>query len=108
MKITVMFGVNGHKKQIKWYRDLTDFPKSFIFDGKRWEWFTYTPISKDEYELLFAEMSAYDPGYYTEMEDFEVRFGSLVNDGCECGAIYSSFGWDHMRMCKLWQPWDKI
>ncbi len=110
MRITIRFGFD-HKKEVSWYQDIMDFPKLMKFNGKRWEWFSYQKdpnSSWNDYELTFSELPVYDPSYYSDMKSFEEMFEGAKGDGCECGAAFSSFKWDHMRLCKLWKPWDKI
>jgi hypothetical protein len=107
MKLTINFGHNGTKKEVNWYRDLMDFPKLMRFQSAKWEWAMYHNTGPD-YELTFSQIATYDPNYYVDMPSFEDMFEWGVNDKCECGAIYTSFAWDHLRYCKKYKPWDKI
>lgn len=107
MRIIVNFGVNGPKKEVHWYSDLLDFPKLFNFQGHKWEWFMYNNAG-NYYELTYSEIPTYDPNYYVDMPNFEDMFLWNENDKCECGAVYTSFNWDHMRFCKKHKPWSQV
>ncbi len=104
MKLTLNFGLNGAKKQIDWYRDLMDFPKLIRFQNAKWEWAIYSNVGKD-YELTFSQIPTYDPSFYVDMPSFEDMFEWGATDRCQCGAVYSSFSWDHMRFCPKWTKW---
>jgi hypothetical protein len=107
MKITINFGLSGHKKTIDWYRDIHDFPKNIQFENKKWEWVFYAKDGNGDYTLTFGELSQHDPQFYEDMAIFEDMFKNY-SDGCVCGAAYSPFKWDHLRYCKLWKPWEQI
>lgn len=104
IKLFISFGHDGIKKEVAWYRELMDFPKLLKFRGIPWEWAMYHNVGKD-YELTFAKIPTYDPNFYVEMESFEAMFEWTGADKCECGSIYTSFSWDHMRYCKKWTKW---
>ena len=106
MKLIINFGLTT-KKEVSWYKDVTEFPKLLRFNGARWEWAMYNQIGKD-YELTFSQIPSYDPNFYADMESFEDMFGWPNRDKCECGAIYSPFSWDHSRFCRKWVKWDDL
>lgn len=104
MKLDLVFGSNGLKKSVDWYQPLEAFPKLLMFRGKKWEWAVYSETSPAVWELVFSELPTYDPNFYaSEYSVFEDMF-EKTNDCC-CGAIFSSFPWDHMRMCPKWVKW---
>jgi hypothetical protein len=107
MKLIISFGHSGTKKEVHWYRDIMEFPKLLRFAGAKWEWAMYHNIG-DDYELTFSQIPAYDPNYYVDMESFEDRFEWGQIDKCVCGAIFSSFSWDHLRYCPKHKPWSQI
>src|ERR1035438_2985912 len=96
-KLTINFGLDGTKKQVNWYKDILDFPKLIRFQSKAWEWAIYNSIGGTDYELTFSQVPSYDPNYYVDMPTFEDMFEYGKGDICECGAIYTSFSWDHLR-----------
>ena len=104
MRLKIAFGYKSIEKIVDWNRDVTDFPKLIKFDGRRWEWVTYNSPDGLTYELVFSQIPTFDPNFYADMPDFETMFPNSEIK-CECGARFSSFGFDHMRMCKLWRPW---
>jgi hypothetical protein len=107
MKLVINFGHNGIKKEVDWYRQLMDFPKLIRFSGSKWEWAMYHNVGST-YELTFSQIATYDPNYYVDMPSFEDMFEWGVTDKCVCGAIYSSFQWDHLRYCPKHKPWSQI
>jgi hypothetical protein len=105
MKLGIVFGLDTNVKYIDWPKSLHDFPKLLLYSGRKWEWFMYKDGPNGIVELNFTEIPKYDPNYYVDdIECFEDMFG-FSKSTCECGAIWSSFSWDHMRFCKLWKPW---
>jgi hypothetical protein len=107
MKIAVTFGYKGPVRLVEWWQPLTDFPRLFRYEGKKWEWFMYDKdkSGKTDYELIYSELPTYDPNFYVDMEDFEKKFFGTSSDECTCGASFSSFSWDHMTYCRSWKPW---
>lgn len=103
MKLIINFGLSI-KKEVNWYKDLMDFPKLIKFQGSRWEWAMYNAIGSD-YELTFSQIYSYHPHFYAEMPCFEDMFEWGNLDKCCCGAAFSSFPWDHFRMCPKWTKW---
>jgi hypothetical protein len=106
MKLVVKFGMSI-KKEVDWYRDVMDFPKLLRFQGSKWEWAMYNG-SGQNYELTFSQIGSYDPSFYMDMPSFEDMFEWAGGDKCVCGALYTSFTFDHMRFCPKWVPWDKL
>ena len=107
MKLYINFGLTI-KKEVKWYRDVMDFPKLLRFNGSKWEWAMYQSLGNN-YELTFSQIATYDPNYYVDMPSFEEMFEWDNRDKCCCGAAYNSgFTWDHLRYCPKWKPWDKL
>ena len=104
MRLTINFGHHGTKKEVNWYRDLMEFPKLIRFQGLKWEWAMYNTIGEDS-ELTFSQIPTYDPNFYTDMPSFEDMFEWGQSDKCVCGAVYTSFPWDHMRFCGKWIKW---
>ena len=107
MRLIINFGHKGIKKDINWYKALMDFPKLIRFQGAKWEWAMYNNIGAD-YELTFSQIATYDPNYYADMPSFEEMFEWSGATKCECGAIFSSFAWDHMRFCPKYKPWSQV
>lgn len=105
MKLRVDFGLNGPKREIAWWDALSSFPKYFSLDGKKWEWVLYDKDPSRNYDhiLTYSEITSKDRSFNEPMEDFDIKFTNT--EKCECGALYSSFPWDHMRFCKLWRRW---
>jgi len=106
MKLVINFGLNI-KKEVYWYKDVMDFPKLIRFNGNKWEWSMYQS-SGNGYDLIFSQVATYDPNYYVDMPSFEEMFEWDSTNKCECGAIYSSFNWDHLRYCSRWKPWSQV
>jgi hypothetical protein len=104
MKLRIKFGLNSVEKEVEWFKDLMDFPKLIRYDGKKWEWATYDGSKYAGYDLLFSQVATYDPTYYADMQSFEELF-EWNSTKCCCGAAYTSFNWDHMRMCPKWIKW---
>ena len=105
MNLTLNFGLNGSKKQVTWWQPHDNFPKLIQYNGKKWQWVMYNAISNGDYELTFSELSPSHSRYNDSMAVFEDMFRYTGQEGCECGAVYTSFKWDHMRYCKLWTKW---
>lgn len=105
MRIRVRFG-QDNQEETDWHKNLDDFPKLLIYKNKKYDWVFYDKdeTSKVDIILLFTEVPNYDPNFYVDCSSWENLF-SGSQPGCECGARFSSFDFDHMRMCKLWKPW---
>jgi hypothetical protein len=110
MKIRVNFGLSGSIKDVSWYQPVEDFPKFVEFAKKKWEWFFYDKDQSGQFDyvLTFSEIPSYDPNYNTAIPTWEDLFWHQKSYQCECGAAYSSFPWDHMKLCKLWKPWEEL
>lgn len=107
MKLIIKFGHDGPKRQVDWWRDVMDFPKLIKFEGKRWERVISSGPYGGAYDLTYSQIPMYDPHYYDEMPSFEEMF-EWGSEKCQCGAVYTSFSWDHMRFCPKYKPWDKL
>jgi len=105
MRLRVKLG-STDIKEVSWYRALEDFPKIIKYLGRNYEWVFYDidPTGKVDHVLTFGILMPYDPRYGVACESWSDLFGSDFNT-CDCGAAYTSFSWDHMRMCRKWSPW---
>ena len=107
LKLKVNFGEYA-SRETTWEKDLMDFPKLIRMYGYNYEWVMYQKddTSLYDYILHFTKLGSHDSDYHNEeirtWYDLFVAGGGYV---CECGAIHSSFPWDHLRYCKLWRPW---
>jgi hypothetical protein len=93
---------------MQWWQSIKDFPVLVLFKSKKWEFAMYSPDSTNRvaYICYFSEVKSFDPNFYaTTYVDITDTILGIGWDKCECGAIYSSFPWDHMRFCKKWIPW---
>lgn len=108
MRITLVFGLSGPKKQVTWYQDIVSFPHTISFNNKKWSWVFYDKDSNGEYVLTLSEMASDDPRYNESMPSFEYMFSSYMDKSCQCGAIYTSFNWDHMKFCPLHKKWGDL
>jgi hypothetical protein len=106
MKIKVLFGLVD-SKEVFWYKDIDDFPKLIKFLGRNYEWVFYgqDPTGQVDMVFTFVELPSYDPNYGIDCRSWSELFGEEGNNGCECGAKFTSFSWDHMRMCRKWGKW---
>jgi hypothetical protein len=105
MRLKVIFGfINS--KEVSWFQSLHNFPNIIKYLGVNYEWLTYDddPTGKVDQVLTFSPLMSYDPNYDVACPLWSDLFPEGV-DSCECGAGWSSFSWDHMRMCKKWSPW---
>lgn len=92
MKIRIEFGAPPtNKREVKWYDDITKFPRVVRFEGDYWEWILYDKSSDGQVEFVLT-LSKCDPAkwYGLEVADFEVMFDWQMGSDtkCECGAIY--------------------
>jgi hypothetical protein len=107
MKLRIDFGMNK-RREVTFYGELDIFPTALIFEGDKYEWFMYQNDSSGTYDkiLQFSPMKQYDPRWL-QCVDFHERFesgwGSKKNNGCECGAIHTSFPQIHMFYCPQWK-----
>lgn len=108
MRLSLQFGLIEPARDVNWWQKIEDFPKLVLYKNLKWEFIMYAEDSthKVEYICHFSEVPTYDPTWHaTTYESID----HLLNDGygpkCECGAIYSGFAWDHMRMCPKWVKW---
>lgn len=104
MKLRVEFGINGSKREVNWYRDIEDFPTVISHDGNNWEWVSYEkdPLGHVDWILFFGMLRPHDSEYYSKVPSLDDITGGRMETGCQCGAIYTSFPWDHMRYCPKW------
>ena len=96
---------------VNWWNEVTEFHQLVIHNNSKWEFVAYQPDPSKQVDwiLIFTPVPSYDPNYQaTTYVDVDKILHNLGGNGCECGASFSSFGWDHMRFCKLWKPWDKL
>lgn len=108
MRLKLHFGL-VKSIEVNWYKDVSDFPHFVIYNGQKWEWFSYDEPPDDDIDmvLMFANIPHYDPNWHITMPKLE-DVVLITVDECECGAKYGSFAWDHMRFCKRWKPWSKL
>lgn len=105
MRLRVQFGLID-TKEVFWYRPLEQFPQLIRFIGKNYEWVVYDtdPSGQVDTILVYSELPTHDPNFGVSCPTWNELFGDS-NAGCECGAAFSSFNWDHMRFCKKWTKW---
>jgi hypothetical protein len=109
MRIRVKFG-SDHEEGVDWHKDMNDFPKLLVYKDKKYGWVFYDfekPGTGFYMTFLFSEVPIHDPEFYIDGVKWENLF-NREEPTCHCGAKYSSFAWDHMRMCKLWKPWNSL
>lgn len=59
-----------------------------------------------DYICYFSEVKIYVPNFSaTTYENIDHLFNTGYGPKCDCGAIYTSFPWDHMKMCPKWTKW---
>jgi hypothetical protein len=106
MKLLIQFGAID-SKEVSWYKALDDFPKIIKHLDKPYEWVFYSTdlTGKVDMILTFGEIPSYDPMYHMPCPSWKELFESNLSTTCDCGAKYTSFPWDHMKMCKLWTKW---
>ena len=105
MKLRIDFGLHK-RREVTFHGDLKDFPTGLIFEGDRYEWFMYSKDASGTYDyvLQFSPMKPYDQRWCTDFHDrFENGWGNKKNNGCECGAIHTSFPQIHMFYCPQWK-----
>jgi hypothetical protein len=105
MRLRVIFGFIA-TKEVVWWLELDQFPNLIKYLGKNYECVTHDSdlAGKVDYVLTFSPLMSYDPNY----DVFCPVWGEMFppdTGGCECGAAFTSFPWDHLRMCRLWKPW---
>lgn len=107
MRLRIDFGINGARREATWWQPIEMFPHAILFNGTRYEWFMYDEDPSKTYDkiLTFVEMSLGDGRWYN-CKDFDHEFGYASRTACECGSAYTSFSWDHMRFCPLWEKWS--
>src|ERR1017187_6007492 len=105
MRLKLIFCSSG-TKEVYWNKTLAEFPKLVAYYGKKWEWAIYESDDTGhcDWVCTFVEVASYDPNWWATYTDVNNLYGQ-DEDGCECGAKFSSFSWDHMRFCKKWTPW---
>ena len=108
MKLRVNFGLN-HWRETNWWGTLVSFPSLLTFRTVKYACGNaeLDPTGRYDYILQYLEVQSWDLNYSVSCDAFESMPGSMANS-CECGAIYSPFPFDHMRMCPLWKPWDQV
>jgi len=105
MRIRVQFGLIDNR-DVNWYQPVENFPTLINFLGKNYEWVMYDKDISGAVDmiLIFSELHSYDPDYTTVCPIWNEMFGES-RIMCDCGAKFTSFPWDHMRMCKKWTKW---
>jgi hypothetical protein len=111
MKLKLHFGLGEPAREINWYQsEIRNFPYLVTFKGKKYEFVLYDEdkTNKVDYLCHFSEMRSHDPNFYaTTYYDLDyLVFGTGLQ--CQCGAIYTDFPWDHMKMCPKWIPWSQL
>jgi hypothetical protein len=108
MRLRIQFG-SVNTKEVNWYDNVNHFPTIVKFLGRNYEWVFYDKdlTGKVDMVLIFSELQTYDPNYYVTAPLWTDLFPEKIG-ACECGAAYSSFGFDHMRYCRFWKPWSKM
>ncbi len=106
MKLRVEFGQADYK-EVTWSGKLLDFPRLIKFHSWNYEWVVYDEdkTKKYDYILVFSKLNPHDTDYDTPVHTWDHLFGNGM-EVCECGARFTSFPQVHMRMCKLWRPWQ--
>jgi len=107
MKLSLHFGLTEPKRTIYWHGEIGEFPTLILFKGSKWEFVLYQRDDTGvvDYICNFSEVPPYDPNFHaTTYKNIDHLFESYGRK-CECGAIYTSFPWDHMRMCPKWERW---
>jgi hypothetical protein len=107
MRFRCHFGLNEPPRECAWWKPIQEFPPLVKFKGTKYEFVMWgpDPTNQVDYILHFSQMATYDPNWHaTVYEDIDHLFFGY-GQTCECGAIYSSFPWDHMRFCRLWTKW---
>jgi hypothetical protein len=105
MRLRVELGYEAIK-EVTWYARLDDFPKLIKYMGFNYEWIMYDKdlTGKVDIVLSYARLPTYDPNYGVICTLWVDMYPDIPSE-CDCGAKYTSFSWDHMRMCKLWRKW---
>lgn len=103
MRLRLDFGLDK-RREVSWTGDVSSFPNAIEFEGVKYEWFMYQKDNSGHYEyiLKFSPMKAHDTRWYWCVdfkERFENSWGSRKNNGCECGAVHTSFPQVHMFYC---------
>jgi len=108
MKLKLNFGI-AHWRETDWWQPIAFFPTLLTFRTVKYELsaFDEDPTGRYDQILNFAEIQSWDPAYSVTSDAFESRFES-ESTKCECGANYSPFQFDHMRMCRQWKPWGLV
>lgn len=106
MKLGLRFGALEPQRNINWRQQVTDFPYLVLYKGNKYEFIMYGDDNTKQVDYIchFGELKSTNPAWNKKFEDIS----RYLDDGpnkCECGAIYSSFPWDHMRFCKQWSKW---
>jgi len=106
VRLRLDFGHNGARREVTWWKPIEEFPTAITFNGTRYEFFMYEKDPNKSYDLIctFSEMRQGDPRWWN-CKDFDSEFGYNSKTACECGAIHTSFSWDHMKFCPLWKKW---
>jgi len=104
MRLRLDFGYNGARKEISWYRDISDLPTAISFNGTKYEFFMYDkdPSKNYDYICTFSEMKPSDTRWYN-CKDFDIEFGYSGKTACECGSAYSWASQFHMFYCSMWR-----
>jgi hypothetical protein len=105
MKLSLKFGQNEPLRQVLWWNTVDKFFPLVKFKDRKWE-FVMWDVDRSgdtDYELFFREVSQHDSMWQRlDYQDIGYLIGPESDSKCTCGAIYSSFPWDHMRFCNKW------
>lgn len=105
MRLRLDFGINGSRKEVSWYEELSLFPTALYFEGEVWEWIMYQDDPNGHYDkiLSYGLLKQGDPRW-SNYVDFYDRFGGQGwGYRCECGSAYSSAPQFHMFYCPMWR-----
>lgn len=105
MRLKVQFGFID-SREVSWWGIVEDFPHLIKFLGRNYEWVYYDKdlTGKVDMVLIYSEVQSHEPNYNKSCPLWNDMFPN-PEDGCECGAKFTSFSFDHMRYCRLWSPW---
>lgn len=106
MKLTLKFGLYNPPRMANWWDDITKFPSLVLYKGKKWEFVIYDhdPSGETAWICIFSEIAMHDTNWYS-MDYVDIDHLLHNVSGCDCGAQYTSFSWDHMRFCPKWSKW---
>ena len=108
MRLSVQFGTFD-PKIVAWWDSFDNFPHIIKFLGRNYEWVTYDKDLTGNVDMIinYSELQSYDPNFSVACPLWTDMFKEDTG-GCECGARFTSFSWDHMKFCSKWKPWSQI